>query len=139
MNSSFFKKNRFKIIGIPLIAIGILFIYYRMNPSDFIFFPKCPFLLLTGLYCPGCGSQRAAHHLLHFDIFEAFQQNLLFFISLLMVLYYLFIEIINFTFQKKIPNYLNKSKTPLILLLLIIAFGILRNIPVFPFTLLAPN
>ena len=83
--------------------------------------------------------QRAAHHLLHFDIFEAFQQNLLFFISLLMVLYYLFIEIINFTFQKKIPNYLNKSKTPLILLLLIIAFGILRNIPVFPFTLLAPN
>lgn len=28
----------------------------------------CPFLGLTGLWCPGCGSTRAVHELLHGDV-----------------------------------------------------------------------
>ena len=38
-------------------------------------FPKCPFRLLTGLQCPGCGSQRALHALLHGDIAGAWRFN----------------------------------------------------------------
>lgn len=40
-------------------------------------FPKCPFLLLTGLKCPGCGSQRVVHALLHGDLAAAWGYNAL--------------------------------------------------------------
>ncbi|MBQ3998212.1 MAG: DUF2752 domain-containing protein [Paludibacteraceae bacterium] len=40
--------------------------------------PKCPFMLLTGWKCPGCGSQRAIHAIVHGQIGEAFRQNALF-------------------------------------------------------------
>ena len=37
--------------------------------------PQCPFLRLTGLYCPGCGAQRALHALLLGDLAGAFRFN----------------------------------------------------------------
>ena len=58
-------------ILLGILAVSVLaLIYYKFNPSDIAIFPKCPFLLLTGLKCPGCGSQRAIHSLLHFSIFD---------------------------------------------------------------------
>ncbi len=46
--------------SIAIIFVTILAILYRThNPSGNIYFPKCPFRELTGLKCPGCGSQRA--------------------------------------------------------------------------------
>jgi hypothetical protein len=38
----------------------------------------CPFHAATGLYCPGCGSTRAAWLLLHGDLAGAVAHNLLF-------------------------------------------------------------
>lgn len=37
--------------------------------------PKCPVKLLTGLYCPGCGSQRALHSVLHGQFSQAIMYN----------------------------------------------------------------
>ncbi len=62
------------------------------NPADNGFFPKCPFLALTGLKCPGCGSQRAIHALLHADIGAAFRHNALLTASLPAVALLLFAE-----------------------------------------------
>ena len=59
-----------------LIVIGGI-VYFKYNPADHLFFPKCPSLTLTGLKCPGCGSQRTIHALLHFDIYSAFSYNAL--------------------------------------------------------------
>ena len=80
------RKTPRKII---VYAVGILLggliggiIYYRFNPAASAVFPKCPFLLITGLKCPGCGSQRAIHALLHFDFGGAFGHNALLLISL---------------------------------------------------------
>lgn len=50
-------------------------VYKTFNPMQHGFFPKCPFLMATGLECPGCGSQRALHHLLNLNIGAAFLQN----------------------------------------------------------------
>lgn len=44
--------------------------------------PKCPVYMLTGLECPGCGSQRAVHALAGGDVGEAFRQNALFLVML---------------------------------------------------------
>lgn len=74
--------------GIAILMIGL--IYYFFNPSSNALFPKCPFLVLTGLTCPGCGSQRAIHSLLHFNVADAIKYNLLLVLSLpiIAVLFY---------------------------------------------------
>ena len=38
-------------------------------------FPPCPFRLLTGWYCPGCGGLRMTHDLLHGDLAAAVVDN----------------------------------------------------------------
>ena len=50
-------------------------------------FPVCPFYGLTGLYCPGCGTLRCLHALLHADLRSALDHNVLtvFFVPLLVV------------------------------------------------------
>ena len=37
--------------------------------------PRCPSKLITGYDCPGCGTQRALHALLHGDIAGAWRFN----------------------------------------------------------------
>jgi hypothetical protein len=37
----------------------------------------CPWLLLTGTYCPGCGGLRAVHDLTHGDVAAALSSNVL--------------------------------------------------------------
>lgn len=74
-----------------LLAIGLLGIYYFFDPNQH-FFPKCPFLWLTGFKCPGCGAQRAVHQLLHGNLIEAFHANALFVIAWPYVLFGLVLE-----------------------------------------------
>jgi Protein of unknown function (DUF2752) len=56
-----------------------LVLVYRFDPAKGGFFPPCLFRKLTGLKCPGCGSTRALHHLLHGDVAGAFRLNPLLF------------------------------------------------------------
>lgn len=70
-----------KICIVSVVVIAGL-IYFFFNPADSNLFPKCPFYWLTGLKCPGCGSQRAIHSLLHLDLETAFKYNALLIFSL---------------------------------------------------------
>ena len=65
------------ITFIMVIAAMAVAIYFRWNPASHDFFPRCVFLNLTGLKCPGCGSQRAFHALLHGDVVAALRLNAL--------------------------------------------------------------
>ena len=56
-----------------ILAGGIVF--YFLDPARYLFIPKCPFKLLTGLSCPGCGFQRALHAFLHGHFAEAIGYN----------------------------------------------------------------
>src|SRR5690606_39698923 len=38
------------------------------DPNASCIYPTCPFLYLTGWYCPGCGSLRALPALTHLDV-----------------------------------------------------------------------
>ncbi len=51
-------------LGGALAAAGALLVF-RHDPATSRFFPPCLFHALTGLHCPGCGSLRAFHALLH--------------------------------------------------------------------------
>ena len=103
-------------------------IYGLFDPAKYAFFPKCPFVMLTGgLRCPGCGSQRAIHALLHLDIKDAFLYNPMVIISIPFLILLVTASIIKDThpgFYKK----MNSSLLVKLLLILIIFWRIFRNI-----------
>lgn len=89
--------------------------------------PKCMFHELTGLYCPGCGSTRALSSFLHGDLKSSLHNNLL--------LIPCGLTIVLLIVKKDLsPN----RCTAIIIVAVLVAFMILRNIPCAPFTLLAP-
>ena len=57
------------------LVVGALVLLYTVKPDGSPFYPKCAFRLLTGLDCPGCGSLRALHRLLHGRLAEAWALN----------------------------------------------------------------
>ena len=48
-----------------------------VDPNDPGHYPTCPFLALTGTFCPGCGSLRAVHALANGDPATAMGLNVL--------------------------------------------------------------
>jgi hypothetical protein len=130
---------KIKYLGILFLAAGIVFLYYNLNPSDVNFFPKCPLYVTTGIYCPGCGSQRATHQLLQFNLLGVLQQNILYFAGIILIAYHVIVTSLNLYVKKNIYNYLYHPKTPIIILIIVIIYWILRNIPYYPFNILAPN
>ena len=66
--------NRIKYISIFCAGIILIVIYGLFDPAKTIF-PKCIFKMITGLLCPGCGSQRAVHQILHGNFMQAFFFN----------------------------------------------------------------
>ena len=61
------------LVILIILAGGIVF--YFLDPSRYLFVPKCPFKLLTGFSCPGCGFQRSLHAFLHGHWLEALRYN----------------------------------------------------------------
>ena len=62
---------------IALALCGSAAVLYLFNPAQSGFYPICIFHSTTGLLCPGCGSLRAMHQLLHGHVLTALRYNLL--------------------------------------------------------------
>jgi hypothetical protein len=108
-----------------MVALSVLFFF---DPAISLLFPPCPIHCLTGLYCPGCGSLRALHLLLHGNLMGALKMNALLvaslpFIALLVIR----------------PRWAYFRWVPWAVFTILIVYTIFRNIPVWPFDLLAPN
>lgn len=70
-------KSKHKII-LWIIGLSCLLVfYYIFDPTYNRWALKCPFWMITGYYCPGCGSQRAIHSLLNGNIIEGIRYNYL--------------------------------------------------------------
>lgn len=110
-----------------MLSIGA--IYFLYNPADSELFPKCPFLLITGYQCPGCGSQRALHNLLNLNIRDAFLNNALMVISIPYILTHYIFEINTFKVRMmKWRNIFFGNKAIYIVFILTILFAIIRNL-----------
>ena len=130
-------KLRFLIgFGVP---IGILFL--AVFGILFGKTPPCMFYEVTGLLCPGCGSGRFMLALLHLDLYAAFRYQPLLFLFFPFLVYYSAKVYIAFVFGKDILPFptIRNAWFGISVVVIIIEYWILRNIPVFPFTLLAPN
>tara|TARA_R110002073_G_scaffold17446_1_gene65612 strand:- start:5029 stop:5439 length:411 start_codon:yes stop_codon:yes gene_type:complete len=130
-------KSTFIIIGV-LALFGMLALYVFWNPTETNIFPSCPVYAATGIYCPGCGSQRAAHKILNGNIVEGIRHNYLIVLLAMVLLYQGFVYVMNDLLSKNIPNLLHKSKVTFSILIIVILFWVLRNIDLFPFSELAP-
>lgn len=120
------KIRKGLLISTLLIFLLMLFLY---NPQHSIFFPKCPFYLLTGWQCPGCGSQRAIHCLLHFDLVQAFNYNALMVISIPYMIAGIYFEYFNGKRRHpQIRKILFGEKMCYILLIAIFVFFMGRNL-----------
>ena len=114
------------LLGIAAIFLGI---YTFFNPADFVLFPKCPFWLLTGYQCPGCGSQRAIHHLLNGHWQEAFRQNALLVISLPYLAWGAVLEHSAWGKQKpELRKFWLGTRAIAVIFVVVVAFAVLRNI-----------
>lgn len=40
-------------------GLSVVLLLHTVDPREPGHYPTCPFLLVTGLYCPGCGGMRA--------------------------------------------------------------------------------
>lgn len=126
------------LIIIPLIVVFVFYNYYATSGD--IWSVQCSFHDITGWLCPGCGGQRAFYHLLHGNVLTALHHNLLI-LAILPVLIYTYVVLgqIYLVGNKKFERYLNlKAWYAYAFLLALVLFFILRNIPVYPFTILAP-
>ena len=65
----------------PIVVLGITMavccslVLFWFDPAQNHFYPVCLFHRVTGLLCPGCGSLRALHQLLHGRLGAAFRFN----------------------------------------------------------------
>lgn len=115
---------RWLLVLLAVILVGVLFLF---DPHSSSFFPPCPLKSATGWECPGCGSTRAMHLLLHGRILEALGKNPLMVVSIPVLLAMLLW-----------PAITRKPWVAWSTLIILVTYGIIRNIPVAPFTLLAP-
>lgn len=111
--------------------LGVVTVYRLYNPLLEDFFPSCPFLYLTGLECPGCGSQRALHHVLNLQFFAAYQQNRLLVLSIpYLMTGFLFERVLKPTDKVlKWRKVLFGRSAILVVLAVIIFHWVLRNLP----------
>lgn len=122
------------ILGIA----GSMFLYYH-NPVEESGLP-CMIYKLTGFYCPGCGAGRACYSILHGQFYEAFRYNPLLILLLPWLLLYFAICAVQWavygreSVSEHIPAWILYAA-----LFVVLAYGILRNIPVYPFDLLVPT
>ena len=56
-------------------AVAGLVVIAAVDPNEPGHYPVCPFLAVSGLYCPGCGTLRALHALTHGDLAAGFARN----------------------------------------------------------------
>ena len=111
-------------IGGPVLLLAAGFLY-AFNPVTSGLFPPCLFYRLTNLYCPGCGSTRALHNLLHGDVVAAFDMNPLLVVSIPFV-----------ALLACCPSLCNSRYLPAAVGIILVGYGVLRNFPAFHF--LAP-
>ena len=108
-------------------AVCVVLLFVPPGSPHAKWLPKCMFHQLTGLYCPGCGATRALSAMLHGDVKASLHNNLLLF-PLLTLIVFLIVK----------PQTSPKQPFMIAILAIIFAFTVLRNIPVAPFTYLAP-
>ena len=140
ISESIAETKRQCLRSVTVLATGIVAVYYvyTYNPATSLLYLPCPFHMLTGFYCPGCGSLRALHHLLHGHLAVAFGLNPLMVLSLPFLGYSFLSYLLGGIRARPLPNLFVPASYIWVYLGVVLVFWGLRNISAYPFSLLAP-
>lgn len=123
--------------GLLVFSAGCLFVGL-FDPTRAQILPACPMLTVTGFACPGCGLTRGFHALFQGDFYTALDFNALIPVYLVAFVYGALAMALVIVRGRGLPY---KRVAPVglgIYLVVAIVFGILRNIPDYPFSVLYP-
>jgi hypothetical protein len=122
-------------LGAVVAGVVLLRLYDPNQPGSP--FPPCVFRTLTGLFCPGCGITRMLHALVHGDLARAAGMNLM----VLAMLPAIALLVANEATSRRLlaPALARPLYSAPLWLGVVLAFGVLRNLPWAPFDALAPG
>jgi hypothetical protein len=121
-------------VGIATAAV-VLFLF---EPAASSFYPPCLFHYATGLHCPGCGTLRALHCLLHMDLLQAMGRNPLMMLCLPFVAYaYVSYGLLALR-GRSLPGTPGRAWLAWAVFGVLTTYWAVRNLPYYPFNLLAP-
>ena len=100
-----------------------------VDPNEPGNYPTCPFLAVTGKFCPGCGSLRAVHALTRGDVSTALGLNVLTVLAVVPV-----VVMWGLWLRRSYTGAPRRWAAPAAaiwsLLVVVLAFTVLRNLPV---------
>jgi len=124
-------------VGAGVLAIGAF--AAAVPPHGQAFYPRCPLYELTGVLCPGCGAMRAVSAIFSGHFGAAVHDNLLLvaILPLLVVLWAAWLAR-SAGWSTALPRLRWSPRLVAAVPVVMVAFGVLRNLPMHPFTALAP-
>lgn len=122
----------FPVVVLAAASIGAGAVVFFFNPATHNFYPVCLFHKLTGLNCPGCGATRSLYALLHGNFTLAFRDNALFVLALAALAARGLWFAAGFISGRP-AGIFPPPKSLWIFLAAALVFGVLRNLPAFPF------
>ena len=120
------------LIMLALAGTMVLFLY---DPARYPVYPVCTFHRVTGWQCPGCGSLRAVHNLLHGHLATAFQFNPLLVLSLPALGWFAGRQVYQGITGRRLRPLEVRPAWIWILFTVVIVFTLVRNLPASPLAL----
>jgi hypothetical protein len=125
-------------LGVAAAALGGCATIALVDPNQPGRYPVCPFLALTGRWCPGCGSLRGLYALINGLPGRALDLNPLMVLAIPFLIYSYAAWALPLLGGPRLPAIRLRPAAVWALLGVIVAFWVLRNIPAAPFAALAP-
>jgi hypothetical protein len=125
--------RRLQAVALWVLLTGAAAYLFFFEPGRTGFFPLCPFRALTGLTCPGCGTTRALHQLLHGNVLSAFELNPLLLLALPVLGALLILYTKSAIADKPMPQIVLPRKYAWAIYVLVFGFWVFRNTAVYPF------
>lgn len=125
-------------IGAAGAAAALAALLYQFSPSSYHYLPACPIRGAIGFYCPGCGAARSLHALFHGDIAAAVDFNVLFLLLLPAFGAFALLQFVSLVRDNRFRALVIPSWIPATVAVVMILFGIARNLPYSWARFLAP-
>lgn len=120
------RTRRYTTLGTGAVFAGALAYIGLADPHGPGFLaPPCPFLHLTGWWCPGCGGLRMTHDLLHGDLAAAATDNLFLLVGLPLLAAWIVV-------RRRRGEPVMPAAAVVVLVVAAVTWTVVRNLPGFP-------
>jgi hypothetical protein len=128
------RRNLAAFYALGLLAIAAVAL---IDPAGSPYYPKCPFRSITGLSCPGCGGLRAVHEALHGHLGAAIRLNPILAVLTPILGYGVLDDLSRLFRSRSLPRPRIRPAWWLALAVMVGVFWVVKNIPCYPFTVIA--